>query len=133
VRGFLYDALRRRLPAGLGAPAIAVIGAILPAAARLVVWGRKGAAPALVAGHALLVGTLLGLGLAWLALGTGSTVPGGAGLATVWAGKLAVTVDYVGGVVPFLELLASALAATGVAVVLWRPLAPHRDKVMGTA
>lgn len=133
VRGFLYDALRRRVPPGLGAPLIAGIGAILPAAARLAVWGRNGAAPVLVAGHALLVGFFLGLGLAWMALATGSTVPGGAGLAAVWAAKLVVAVDHVGPAVPFLELSAAVLAAAGTAFVLWSPLAPHRDRVMGTA
>lgn len=133
MRGFLYDALRPRVPAGLGAPLIAAIGAVLPAAARLALWGRNGAAPAVVAGHALLVGFFLGLGLTWMALGTGSTIPGGAGLATVWAAKLVIVVDHVGPAVPLLELFAAALAAAGTAFVLRSLLAPHRDRVMGTA
>ena len=133
VRGWIYGKLRERLTPGLAAPCVAILGAFAPAAARLAVFGRKGAAPALVAGHAFLVASLLGLGLAWLALGTGSTVPGGAALAAVWTTKLGVNVEYVGPAVPFLELVASGLAAAGVAAVLWDPLAPHRDKVMGLA
>jgi hypothetical protein len=133
VRGWLYEKLREKLAPGLAAPCVAMLGAVVPAAARLAVFGRKGAAPALVAGHTFLVGSLLGLGLAWLALGTGSTVPGGAALAAVWAAKLGINVGSVGPTVPLLELCASGLAAAGVAAVLWSPLAPHRDKVMGTA
>jgi len=133
VRGWLYRKLRDRLAPGLAAPCVALLGAVVPATARIAVFGRKGAAPAFVAGHAFLVGSLLGLGLAWLALATGSTVPGGAALAAVWAAKLGIRVESVGPAVPLLELCASGLAAAGVAAVLWSALAPHREKVMGTA
>ena len=76
---------------------------------------------------------LLGLGLAWLALGGGSTVPGALGLAAIWSVRLLVAVRFHGGVVPLLEILAAGLAALAVALVLYRPLAPHRDAVMGVA
>lgn len=131
VRGTFYGWLRTKLPAGLAAPAVAALGAIPMAAVRLAFGTRFDGPPILGLVHAYLVAFALGLGLAWLALGTGSTVPGGAALALVWAVKAAVPVVSHGQPVPLLELLAAAVAAAAVALVLREPLAPHRDAMWG--
>lgn len=131
VRGTLYAWLRTKLAAGLAAPAVAALGAIPMAAARLAFGPRFDGPPVLAAVHAYLVAFALGLGLAFLALGTRSTVPGGAALAVVWAVKVAAPVVAHGRPVPLLELLAAALAAAAVALVLREPLAPHRDAMWG--
>ncbi len=81
--------------------------------------------------HAYLVAFALGLGLAWLALGTGATWPGGAALSAIWLVKGTVPVAFHGRPVPVLELLAAALGAVAVALVLKKPLAPHRDALWG--
>ncbi len=133
VRGLLYDGLRRRLEPGLGAPAVAVAGALFPAALRLWLVPRPPAPLVVLALLAYLVEMLLGLGLAWLALGAGSTAPGALAMAAIWSVRLLVTVRFHGGVVPLLEVLAAGLSALAVALVLVRPLAPHRDAVMGVA
>ena len=80
VRGTFYGWLREKLPAGMAAPVVAALGAIPVAALRLTLSGPLNAPPALAIGHAYFVAFALGLGLAWLALGTGSTWPGGAAL-----------------------------------------------------
>jgi len=131
VRGALYGWLRTKLPAGIAAPAVAALGAIPMAAARLEFGPRFDGPPVLALVHAYLVAFALGLGLAFLALGTGSTVPGGAALAVVWSVKAAAPVISHGRPVPLLELLAAALAAASAAVVLREPLAPHRDAMWG--
>jgi hypothetical protein len=131
VRGPFYGWLQSKLPAGLAAPAVAALGAIPMAAARLTFGARFDGPPILGLVHAYLVAFALGLGLAFLALGTGSTVPGGAALAVVWATKSAAPVVSHGRPVPLLELLAAALAAAAVAFVLRKPLAPHRDAMWG--
>jgi hypothetical protein len=131
VRGSLYSFLRSKLPAGLAAPAVAALGAIPMAAARLLFGPRFDGPPVLGLLHAYLVALALGLGLAFLALGTGSTVPGGAALASVWAVKAAAPVVSHGRPVPLLELLAAALAVAAAAFVLRKPLAPHRDAMWG--
>jgi len=131
VRGALYAWLRRKLPAGLAAPAVAALGAIPMVAARLAFGARFDGPPILGLVHAYLVAFALGLGLTFLALGTGSTVPGGAALAVVWSVKAAAPVISHGRPVPLLELLAAALAAASAAVVLREPLAPHRDAMWG--
>ena len=131
VRGSFYGWLRRKLPAGLAAPAVAALGAVPMAAARLTFGARIDGPPILGLVHAYLVAFALGLGLAFLALGTGSTVPGGAALAAVWAVKAAAPVISHGRPVPLLELGAAALAAVAVALVLREPLAPHRDAMWG--
>jgi hypothetical protein len=131
VRGPFYAWLRLKLPAGLAAPAVAALGAIPMAAARLTFGARFDGPPVLGLVHAYLVAVALGLGLAFLALGTGSTVPGGAALAAVWAVKAAAPVVSHGRPVPLLELLAAALAAAAAALVLQKPLAPHRDAMWG--
>jgi hypothetical protein len=131
VRGGFYAWLRAKLPAGLAAPAVAALGAVPMAAARLAFGSRFDGPPVLGLLHAYLVAVALGLGLAWLALGTGSTLPGGAALAAVWAVKAAAPVVSHGRPVPLLELLAAALAAAATALVLNRPLAPHRAAMWG--
>lgn len=131
VRGALYRWLRTKLPAGLAAPAVAALGAIPMAAARLAFGPRFDGTPVLGLLHAYLVAFALGLGLAFLALGTRSTVPGGAALAAVWAVKAAAPVVSHGRPVPLLELVAAALAVVATALVLHEPLAPHRDAMWG--
>jgi hypothetical protein len=131
VRGGLYGWLRANLAPGLAAPAVAALGAIPMAAARLRFGTRFDGPPVLALVHAYLVALALGLGLAFLALGTGSTVPGGAALAAVWAVKAAAPVVSHGRPVPLLELLAAALAAAGAALVLNKSLAPHRAAMWG--
>jgi len=131
VRGAFYGWLRTKLPPGLAAPAVAALGAIPMAAARLVFGARFDGPPVLGLVHAYLVAFALGLGLAWLALGTGSTLPGGAALALVWAVKAAAPVVSHGRPVPLLELLAAAVAAAAAALVLHKSLAPHRAAMWG--
>jgi hypothetical protein len=131
VRGAFYGWLRTKVPAGLAAPAVAALGAIPMAAARLAFGAHFDGPPALGLVHAYLVAFALGLGLAWLALGTGSTLPGGAALAAVWAVKAAAPVVSHGRPVPLLELLAAVVAAAAAAFVLYKPLAPHRDAMWG--
>jgi hypothetical protein len=131
VRGTFYGWLRRKLPAGMAAPAVAALGAIPVAAARLSLAPRFEAQPSIAIAHAYLVACALGLGLAWLALGTGATWPGGAALAAIWLVKGALPVAFHGRPVPVLELLAAALGAVAVALVLKKPLAPHRDALWG--
>ena len=131
VRGALYGWLRGKLPPGLAAPAVAALGAIPMAAARLAFGPRFDGPPILALVHAYLVAFALGLGLAFLALACGSTVPGGAALAAVWAVKAAAPVVSHGRPVPLLELFAAALAAAAAAFVLREPLAPHRDAMLG--
>lgn len=131
VRGAFYGWLRAKLPPGLAAPAVAALGAIPMAAARLEFGTRFDGPPVLGLVHAYLVAFVLGLGLAWLALGTGSTLPGGGALALVWAVKAAAPVVSHGRPVPLLELLAAALAAAAAALVLHRSLAPHRAAMWG--
>jgi len=131
VRGSLYGALGRRLAVGNAAPVVAFLGALVPAALRLAILPRGGAPPAVLAGHALLVETGLGLGLALLALGTGSTVPGGVAYGAIWAVRLGAAVTFHGAVVPVLETAAAWASALAVAIVLARPLAPFREEVFG--
>ena len=131
VRGSLYDWLKTKLPAGLAAPAVAGLGAVPMAAARVTFGPRFDGPPILGLVHAYLVAFALGLGLAFLALGTGSTLPGGAALAAVWAVKASAPVVSHGRPVPLLELFAAALAAAAAALALRESLAPHRDAMWG--
>jgi hypothetical protein len=131
VRGALYTSLRARLTPGLGAPAVAFLGALLPTLARLTLLPRASAPFSVRLAHALLVETLLGFGLAWLALGSGTWIFSGAALALVWGVRLFVVPVFHGGVLPLLEALAALLAALAVAGVLARELAPHRETVLG--
>lgn len=127
VRGFLYDALRRVLRAGFGAPLVALAGVAAPLSARLLLFPVPRVSPWVVGVHAFLVEYALSLALAWLALGTASTLPGGAALSLVWLFRLLVGVTFHGGAVPVLELLSAIGAAWAVLVVLREPLAPHRE------
>lgn len=131
VRGTLYGWLQKKLPAGMAAPVVAAVGAIPVAASRLYLAPRFEAPPAIAIAHAYLVAGVLGLGLAWLALGTGATWPGGAALAAIWLVKGALPVAFHGRPVPLLELFATALGAVAVALVLMKPLAPHRGAIWG--
>jgi hypothetical protein len=131
VRGALYGWLRKKLPTGMAAPAVAALGAVPVAVLRLALAPRFEAPPALAIAHAYLVACALGLGLAWLALGTSATWPGGAALAAIWLVKGALPVAFHGRPVPVLELLAAALGAVAVAFVLEKPLTPHRDALWG--
>ena len=131
VRGTFYGWLRTKLPAGMAAPVVAGLGAIPVAALRLYLAPRFEAPPAIAIAHAYLVASVLGLGLAWLALGTGATWPGGAALAAIWLVKGVLPVAFHGRPVPLLELFAAALGAVAVALVLMKPLAPHRGAIWG--
>jgi hypothetical protein len=115
----------------MAAPVVAALGAIPVAGLRLWLAPRFAAPPLLAMAHAYLVAFALGLGLAWLALGTGATWPGGAALSAIWLVKGTVPVAFQGRPVPVLELLAAALGAVAVALVLKKPLAPHRDALWG--
>jgi hypothetical protein len=131
LRGWVYGAFGKRLPVGLSAPVVAFLGAILDAYLRLVLLPRPSAPAVLAAGHAWLVEAGLGLGLCLLALGTGSTVPGGLALGLVWIARFGLSVTFVGGVVPLMELVAAWAAPAAVAAVLARPLTPWREEVFG--
>jgi len=131
VRGSLYGALGKRLAVGNAAPVVALLGALVPAALRLAILPRGGAPPVVLAGHVLLVETGLGLALALLALGTGSTVPGGVAYGVIWAVRLGAAVTFHGAVVPVFETAAAWASALAVALVLARPLAPFREEVFG--
>jgi hypothetical protein len=131
VRGALYGALGRRLPAGVAAPVVALLGALLPAFLRLTLFPPGPAPLPVLVGHAYFVEVGLGFGLCWLALGTGSSVPGGLALGLVWVARFSVGVTFRGGVVPLMELAAAWAAALVVAAVLSRPLTPYREEVFG--
>ncbi len=131
VRGTFYGWLRKKLPAGMAAPVVAAVGAVPVAALRLWLAPRFAAPPLLAITHAYLVAFVLGLGLAWLALGTGATWPGGAALSIIWLAKGTVPMAFHGRPVPILELVAAALGSVAVALVLKKPLAPHRNAMWG--
>lgn len=131
VRGVLYGTLGRKLPVGAAAPLVALLGALLPAALRL---GLLPGGPAPFPGlalHAVLVELGLGFGLCLLALGTGSTLPGGLALGLLWVSRFSVAVTFRGGVVPALELAAAWAAPFLTAAVLARPLTPWRRELFG--
>ena len=130
VRGVLYGALAKRLPVGTAAPAVALLGAILPAFLRLELLPRSTAPFTVLAVHAVLVEAGLGLALCLLALGVGSAVPGGVAYGLLWALRFAVGLTFVGGAVPLMELAAAWASPVVVAVVLARPLAPYREELL---
>jgi hypothetical protein len=130
VRGALYGVLGRRLPTGLAAPVMAILGAVLPAFLRLEFLPRSTAPFAVLVGHAFLVEAGLGLALCLLALGAGSTVPGGVAYGLLWALRFGVGLTFVGGVVPLMELAAAWAAPVAVAIALARPLAPYREELL---
>jgi len=130
VRGALYASLRARVKPGLAAPIVALLGAVAPVGARLLLLPRPPAPLAVRVAHAVQVETFLGLGLTWLALGTGGALWSGVALALVWAARIFVVPVFHGGVVPLFEAVAALGAALTVAGVLARPLAPHRAAVL---
>lgn len=131
VYGPVYRAVGSRVPTGFGAPLAALLGALLPAAARLTLLPRPAGAPlAFVAAHALLVEAALGMGLALLALGTGGASTSAAAAALLWAVRFLVHPVFFGGVVPILELASAIAAAAAVALALRSALAPYRDALL---
>lgn len=133
VRGVLYSALRRRLPAGFAAPSAALAGLVLPVIARWKFLPHSSAPAPVVLGQALIVELLLSLALTWLALGAGSWLAGGCALAALWIFRLFSVVTFFGAVVPLLEACAAAAAAFLVTAVLSKPLSPYRDRVLGVS
>ena len=59
------------------------------------------------------------------------SVQGGAALFLLWAGRILVVPTFRGAPVPLLEVLAALLVPLVVALVLHRPLAPHREALEG--
>ncbi|MFI5180199.1 MAG: hypothetical protein ACHQPI_02280 [Thermoanaerobaculia bacterium] len=131
VRGTLYGSLQRALPVGAAAPTIALLGGLIPAAVRLFLLPRGPAPLPVLAGHAFLVEVGLGLALALLSLGTGSTVSGGIAYGLVWSVRFGLVLSFRGGVVPMMELAAAWIAPIAVALVLARPLRPWREELLG--
>ena len=131
VRGALYGTLGRKLPVGAAAPLVALVGALLPAALRLGLLPGGPAPLPVRALHAGLVELGLGFGLCLLALGTGSTLPGGLALGLLWVSRFCVAVSFRGGVVPALELAAAWAAPLATAAVLARSLTPWRRELFG--
>ncbi len=110
---------------------MAFLGAVLATYLRLTLLPRPSAPIVLATAHAWLVEAGLGLGLCLLALGTGSTVPGGVALGLVWVARFGLSVTFVGGVVPLMELAAAWASPVAVAAILSRPLAPWREELFG--
>jgi len=131
VRGVLYRAAGRRMAVGVAAPVVAFLGALLPAYLRLQLLPRAAAPLGVLAVQAFLVEAGLGLGLALLALGSGSAVSGGVAYGLLWVSRFGLAVTFVGGVVPLMEIAAAGLAPVAVALVLSRPLAPWREELFG--
>ena len=131
VRGAIYGAFGRRLAVGAAAPIVALLGAILPAYLRLAFLPRGTAPPGVLVAHAFLVEAGLGLSLCLLALAAGRTLPGAVAYSFLWIGRFGLTVNYVGGVVPMMEVAAAWASPLVLAFVLARPLAPWREELMG--
>ena len=131
VRGALYGALRRRVRVGMGAPLAALAGIVVPVAARLWLFPYPAVPWPLVAGQAIVAELPLSLALCLLALGTGRWLPGGVALALLWSARIVIVPTFRGSPLPTLEILAAVLAAAVVALVLHRPLTPHREALEG--
>ena len=131
VRGLLYPRVRGKVRAGFAAPAVAFAGAIVPVAARYVLFPFPAVPTPLVLGQALFVELPLSLALCLLALGSGGWRPGAAALFLLWAARVIVVPTFRGAPVPTLEVLAALLVPLVVALVLHRPLAPHREALEG--
>ncbi|MBK9376414.1 MAG: hypothetical protein IPN03_22500 [Holophagales bacterium] len=127
VRGALYGALRRRVRVGLGAPLAALAGIVVPVAARLWLFPYPAVPWPLVLGQAIVAELPLSLALCLLALGTGRWAAGGVALALLWTARIVIVPTFHGSPLPTLEILAAVLAAAVVALVLHRPLTPHRE------
>ena len=131
VRGLLYGALRSKLRVGFAAPTVALVGAIVPVAARYLLFPFPAVPTPLVLGQALFVEYPISLALCLLALGTGSWKTSAAALYLLWAARILVVPTFRGAPVPILEVLAALLVPLVVALVLHRPLAPHREALEG--
>lgn len=131
VRGALYPALRVHLRAGMPAALTAVAGALVPLAARLLLFPVPGVNGVVVVTHAALVEVALSLGVCWLALATGRTLPGAIALSLVWLCRAVVVVSFKGGAVPLMEILAALAGGWLAAWVLRDVLEPHRAALLG--
>ncbi|MEO6323620.1 MAG: hypothetical protein ABIT01_15225 [Thermoanaerobaculia bacterium] len=133
IRGSLYRVFQRRFAPGAAAAALAAVGALAPVLARHFLLPRPSAPLPLVIAQSILVELSISFALTWLALGSGSTWPGGVALGLIWAVRLALVITFHGGVVPFLEVVAAMAGALAIAAVLVRALAPYRDQVLGAS
>lgn len=131
VRGLLYGKLRAKVRVGFAAPVAALAGALVPVAARYLLFPFPAVPTPLVLGQALFVEYPISLALCLFALGSGSWRPGAAALFLLWAARIAVVPTFRGAPVPILEVLAALLVPLVVALVLHRPLAPHREALEG--
>ena len=131
VRGALYGRVRSRVRVGFAAPVVALAGAVVPVALRLWLFPFPAVPWPLVAGQALLVELPISLALCLLALGSGRWLPGGVALFLLWTARIVVVPTFRGGPVPTLEILAALLVPLAVALVLHRPLTPHREALEG--
>jgi hypothetical protein len=131
VRGFVYRGFRGKVRVGFAAPLAAFAGVVVPVAARLWLFPFPAVPWPLVLGQAVLVELPLSFALCLLALGTGRSLPGGVALFLLWTARFVVVPTFHGSPLPTLEILAAVLAVAVVAVVLHRPLAPHREALEG--
>lgn len=131
VRGLLYSKLRGTVRVGFAAPLAALAGVVVPVAVRLWLFRFPSVPWPLVAGQALLVELPLSLALCLFALGAGRWTPCGTTLFLLWAARVVVVPTFHGAPVPTLEILAALLVPLVVALVLHRPLAPHREALEG--
>jgi hypothetical protein len=131
VRGLLYPRVRGKVPVGFAAPLVALAGALVPVAARWFLFPYPAVPAGLVVGQALFVEYPVSLALCLLALGTGGWRTGGAALFLLWAGRVVIVPTFHGAPVPILEVLAALLVPLVVALVLHRPLTPHREALEG--
>ncbi len=131
VRGWLYGRLRARLRVGFAAPVAALLGAVVPVVARYVLFPFPAVPTPLVLGQALFVEYPLSLALCLLALGGGGWRTSAAALFLLWAARIVVVPTFRGAPVPVLEVLAALLVPLVVALVLHRPLTPHREALEG--
>ncbi len=133
LRGRLYPALRAKLPVGFAAPVVAVLGGIALSILRVELLVHPDVPILLLYVQGFVVEALLGLGLCWIALGTGSWIPGGVALGLLWALRLSTIVVFHGAVLPVFEMIAAAAAGGFAALALYKPLRPHRELLMGIA
>ena len=131
VRGLLYPRVRGKVQVGFGAPLVALPGALVPVAARWFLFPYPAVPAWLVVGQLLFVEYPISLALCLLALGTDGWKTSGAALFLLWAGRILIVPGFHGAPVPILEVLAALLVPLVVALVLHRPLTPHREALEG--
>ena len=131
VRGRLYGWLQGKVRVGFAAPLAAFAGVLVPVALRLWLFPFPAVPRPLVVGQALFVELPISLALCLLALGSGRTLPCGAALFLLWAARVLVVPTFRGAPVPVMEVLAALLVPLAVALVLHRPLTPHREALEG--